>query len=283
MEKPLQLSSLGSLEEARKLLICLRRTLGSVSPEDLVRLPSGLESVRGILHGLEEIRQKSVFERLPKPVLERVLGCLMAIDLARCSGVNVEWHVLATAIAKRRYLALRKKRKDDNSFYPNWSIDPDPDSVTWMTQLRAKEIEYNVLQPYATAGPMLQVPATISLFPIPLEVSGCGLSAVNGLYYNTSQSQNGLIFSKRLPNQRTCFIHKLFSGTISYWYLSLRSQEGICTQICHAREVSEENLLLLPWTSWVCFNENHNPPPTIELRRDLCLSSSQQTYLGELA
>lgn len=277
-KSPLSLRPEG-LEKAQKLLTCLRRTVSSVSPEDLLQLSDGLESFHLLLNALEEVRQKSIFERLPKPLLERVLVHLMATDLARCSGVNMEWHVLATRIAKRRYLALWKKRKDDKSFYPNWFIDPDPDSVTWITQLRAKEIEYSVVQP---SRPTLQVPAAISLFPIPLEVTGCGLSTVNGLYYNTSISQTGLIFTKRLANRRTCFIHKLYSGQRSFWYLSLRSEEGVCVQICHAREGRAEDLLILPMSGWVCFAENHNPPPTIELRRDLCLRRANQTFLGDL-
>jgi len=269
------------LEESLKLLTRLRKTVSSVRPEDLLQL-SDLSVLFDALEILEGLRQKSIFNRLPKPVVEKVLVCLTATDLARCSGVNKEWHVLATRIAKRRYLALRDKRKVDRSFYPNWSIDPIPDSVTWITQLRAKEIEYSTVHPYATTTPMLQVPAVISLFPIPLEVTNCGFAPVNGLYYNTSLSQTGLIFSKRLPNQSTCFIHKLYSGQISWWYLSLRNQEGTCVQICHASELSEEALLIMPLTNWVCFNEDHNPPPTIELRRDLRLSSAHQTFLWDI-
>jgi len=273
------------LEESVKLLSRLRRMVSSVSPKNLLKV-SELNIFFDVLNILEGVVQKSIFNRLPKPVLEKVLVCLSATDLARCSGVCKDWRILTSRIAKRRYLSIRQKRKVDKSFYPNWEIDPNPDSVTWITQLRAKEIEYSAVSPNGSTVPKPQPPAVVSLYPIPIEVIGCGLAEVNGFYYNTSFSHNGLIFSKRLPNQRTCFIHKLYSGQICWWYLSLRDQYGACTQICHARLSNEHAPIAafatLPLTSWECFAENHNPPPTIGLRRDLCLKDGHQTFLGEL-
>lgn len=284
-ERAVALEESERLEESRKLLARLRRTVSSVSPEDL-RKVSELNILYDALKILEGVSQKSIFNRLPKPVLEKVLVCLTATDLARCSGVSKDWRILASRIAKRRYLNIRQKRKVDKSFYPNWEIDPTPDSVTWITQLRAKEIEYSVVRPYEITAPMLQLPAVVSLYPIPIEVIGCGYAEVNGLYYNTSFSHNGLIFSKRLSNQRTCFIRKLYSGQISWWYLSLLDQYGACTQICHARLSSQpaytEALATIPFTSWECFAEDDYPPPTIRLRRDLCLKDGHQTFLGGL-
>jgi len=271
------------LDESAKLLARLRRTVSSVSPEDLLKV-SELNIFFDVLKILEGVIQKSIFNRLPNPVLEKVLVCLSATDLARCSGVSKDWRILTSRIAKSRYLSIRQKRRVDKSFYPNWEIDPNPDCVTWITQLRAKEIEYSAVSPTELTTPMIQLPAVVSLYPIPIEVTGCGLAEVNGFYYNTSFSHNGLIFSKRLLNQRTCFIHKLYSGQICWWYLSLRDQDGACTQICHARLSNQHAPIAafatLPSTSWECFAENHNPPPTIRLRHDLCHKLCHQTFLG---
>jgi len=264
------------LEESAKLLTRLRRTVSSVNPKDLLEV-SELNILFDALKILEGVSQKSIFNRLPKAVMGNVLVCLSATDLARCSGVCKDWHILANRIAKKRYLSIRQKRKVEKSFYPLWEFDPNPDSVTWITQLRAKEIEYNAVRPNETISPMLQLPAAVSLYPIPIELTGCGLTEVNGLYYNTSFSYNGLIFSKSVPDQRTCLIQKLYSGQICWWYLSLRSQHGECTQICHARVRAA-----LPLSGWHCFAEENNPPPTVGLRRDLCLNDGHQTFLGGL-
>jgi len=264
------------LEESRKLLTRLRRIVSSVNPKDLLEV-SELKILLDALKILEGVSWKSIFNRLPKSVLGNVLVFLSATDLARCSGVCKDWHILASRIAKKRYLSIRQKRMVDRSFCPQYMLDPNPDSVTWITQLRAKEIEYNAVRPYETSSPMLHLPAVVSLYPIPIELTGCGLTEVNGLYYNTSFSHNGLIFSKRLPEQRTCLIQKLYSGRICWWYLSLRGQHGECTRICHARVCD-----ILPLSGWRCFAEDNNPPPTVGLRRDLCLNDGKQTFLGGL-
>jgi len=281
----------------------LRSFANTLTPRHLQeRLePNVMEQICELLSAVE-FRYASLFERcVTTNALKRVIEFLSARDLAVCAQVNREWRGLAMNVAKKRYTRLRQTRKMDTSFYQNWTFDPDIDCVTWISQLRAKELEYHrqkeEINPNSPLGPALvdipkQVPSVVSLFPLPIELSGCGYEPVNGIYYNTSISQTGYIFSKRDKKTDTAYlVHKLFSGPRPYWYLSECKKNQDPVQICHAQlchlndgedEWANPRQCRMPRDSWNCFEERHNPPPKSRIRPDLGLSDKCINLLPQL-
>lgn len=278
----------------------LRSFANKLTPKLLQRhAPDLTDQICDLLREVE-FKYTSKFEKcVTTNALKRVIEHLNARDLAMCAQVNREWRSLAMNVAKKRYKKIRLKRKMDTSFYQNWTFDPDVDCLTWISQLRAKEIEYHQQKemPTTFGQPKLveiprQVPSVVSLFPLPIELSGCGYAPVNGIYYNTSISQTGYIFSKRDKKSDTSYlVHKLFSGPRPYWYLSECKKNEDPVQICHAQlchlndgedEWANPRQCRMPRDSWNCFEDRHNPPPKSRIRPNLGLTDKKINLLPQL-